>query len=129
VDRDTGDLTPSLALDTFAVARNVVLAGDAVGIAPLSMIEADIRAKRLALIRYDAPWMHLGYGLFYLRKKALSRVAQLFVMQLRQVEAEIQAREQRALARIKRRKQGRKATGRRAVKPAIAPRRKSQPRK
>jgi DNA-binding transcriptional LysR family regulator len=127
VDRDTGDLTPSLAIDTFAVARNVVMAGDAVGIAPLSMIEADVRAKRLALIRYDAPWMHLGYGLFYLRKRSLSRVAQLFVTQLRQVEAEIQAREQRALARIKNRKRGRKTAGRRPAKaagqarPAVSP--------
>ena len=129
VDRDTGDLAPSLALDTFAVARNVVLAGDAVGIAPLPMIEADIRAKRLALIRYDAPWMHLGYGLFHLRKKALSRVAQLFVMQLRQVEAEIQIREQRSLARIKNLKQGRKAKDRRTTRPAGAARRKAPSRK
>jgi LysR family nitrogen assimilation transcriptional regulator len=120
VDRETGDLTPGLALDTFAVARNVVLAGDAVGIAPLSMVEADVRAQRLALIRYDAPWMHLGYGLFYLRKQALSRVAQLFVTQLRQVAAEIQAREQRALARMKGRKRSRKAVGRRPAKSASA---------
>jgi DNA-binding transcriptional LysR family regulator len=108
VDRETGDLTPGLMLDSFTVARNVVLSGDAVGIAPLCAIEADVRAKRLALIRFDAPWMHTSYGLFYSRKKSLSRVAQLFVTQLRQVEAAIQAREQRSLARMNIRKRARR---------------------
>lgn len=112
VDRESGDLTPGLMLDAFAVARNVVLNGDAVGLAPYSALEPDLRAKRLALVRFDAPWMHLSYGLFYPRKRSLSRVAQLFVTQLRQVEAAIQAREQRALARIDSRRRRRKAAGR-----------------
>lgn len=108
VDRETGDLTPGLMLDSFAVARNVVLHGDAVGLAPYSAIETDLRAKRVSLIKFDAPWMHLSYGLFYPRKRALSRVAQLFVTQLRQVETTIQAREQRALAKIDVRKRARR---------------------
>jgi len=122
VDRETGDLTPGLMLDSFAVARNVVLSGDAVGIAPLSAIEADLRARRLALVRFDAPWMHLSYGLFYSRKKSLSRVAQLFVTQLRQVETAIQAREQRSLARMGTRKRGRKPARKAAAPSTPAPR-------
>ena len=127
VDRETGDLTPNLMLDTFSVARNVVLAGDAVGIAPFPAIEGDVRANRIALIPFDAPWMHLSYGLFYTRKRALSRVAQLFVTQLRQVESAIQAREQRALARISVRKRSRKAarTGGAASTRAPATRRRA----
>ena len=101
-------------VDSYSVARSVVLAGDAVGIAPWSAIETDVRAERLTPIRFEAPWMHLSYGLFYPRKKALSRVAQLFVVQLRQVEAAIQAREQRSLARLTGRKRPRKATRRTA---------------
>src|SRR5512141_842518 len=116
VDRETGDLTPGLMVDSYSVARSVVLAGDAVGIAPWSAIESDVRAERLAPIRFEAPWMHLSYGLFYPRKKALSRVAQLFVTQLRQVEADIQAREQRSLARLTGRKRTRKST-RKAASP------------
>jgi hypothetical protein len=81
-------------------------------LAPFSAIEPDLRAKRVALIKFDAPWMHLSYGLFYPRKRALSRVAQLFVTQLRQVEASIQAREQRALAKIDVRKRARRAATR-----------------
>jgi len=65
--------------------------------------------------------MHLSYGLFYPRKKALSRVAQLFVTQLRQVEAAIQAREQRSLARLTGRKRPRKATRKAATSAADEP--------
>ena len=100
VERETGDLTPSLMLDSFAVARATVLAGDAIGLAPLTAIESELRSGKLALVPFDAPWLHLSYGLFYPRKRSLSRAAQLFVTQLRQVETDIQEREHRALARM-----------------------------
>ena len=100
VDRDTGDLSPSLMLDSFAVAKAAVLAGDAIGLAPLTAIEPELRSGKLALVPFDAPWLHLSYGLFYARKRSLSRAAQLFVTQLRQVETILQMREQRAVARL-----------------------------
>lgn len=100
VDRDTGDLSPSLMLDSFSVARAAVLAGDAIGLAPLTAIEGELRSGKLALVPYDAPWLHMSYGLFYPRKRSLSRAAQLFVTQLRQVETALQVREQRAVARV-----------------------------
>jgi hypothetical protein len=77
-----------------------VLSGDAIGLAPLTAIENELRAGKLALVPFDAPWLHLSYGLFYLRKKSLSRAAQLFVTQLRQVETALQVREQRAVGRM-----------------------------
>ena len=99
VDRDTGDLSPSLMLDSFAVAKAAVLAGDAIGLAPLTAIEAELRSGKVALVPFDAPWLHMSYGLFYPRKHSLSRAAQLFVTQLRQVETALQVREQRAVSR------------------------------
>ncbi|MCM2310118.1 MAG: LysR family transcriptional regulator [Steroidobacteraceae bacterium] len=99
VDRDTGDLSPSLMLDSFAVAKAAVLAGDAIGLAPLTAIETELRNGKVALVPFDAPWLHMSYGLFYPRKRSLSRAAQLFVTQLRQVETALQVREQRAVAR------------------------------
>lgn len=130
VDRETGDLLPSLALDDFSVVKGAVMAGDVIGIAPMDAIETEIRSGKLALVPYDAPWLHLSYGLFYQRKRALSRVAQLFVTQLRQVEALIQAREQRALARMQDKPPARKATVRKsAKKTAKTPRKTAKSRK
>lgn len=112
VDRETGDLTPNLMLDSFAVARAAVLAGDAIALAPLTAIETELRAGRIALVPFEAPWMHMSYGLFYPRKNSLSRAAQLFVTQLRQVETGIQEREQRALARMDVKRRPRKSRSR-----------------
>ena len=124
VDRETGDLSPSLAVDSFSVARSAVLAGDAIGLAPLATIESDLKSGKLALVPYEAPWLHLSYGLFYPRKNSLSRVAQLFVTQLRQVETMIQAREQRALLRMEGKGSVRKTTTRKSRKTA-APRKRA----
>lgn len=110
IDRETGDLTPSVMVDTFTVARNVVAAGDAVGLAPLIALEQDLRAKQITLLPFTAPWLNVSYGLFHTRKRPLSRVAQLFMTQLRQVEAGLQEREQRALARLEGKPRTRRST-------------------
>jgi DNA-binding transcriptional LysR family regulator len=99
LDRDTGDLLPSVEVDDFAVAKLTVASGDAVGLAPLPALEAELRARKLVLVPFEAPWLHLSYGVFHPRKRALSRAAQLFVTQLRQVDAAIQARSERSRAR------------------------------
>jgi DNA-binding transcriptional LysR family regulator len=128
VDRETGDLTPSLMVDSFAVAKAAVLAGDAIGLAPLTAIEPELRSGKLALIPFDAPWLHLSYGLFYPRKRSLSRAAQLFVTQLRQVETAIQEREHRAVSRMKLKRRPARKTSRGASTQA-APRRRASPRR
>jgi DNA-binding transcriptional LysR family regulator len=126
VERETGDLSPSLMLDSFSMAKAAVLAGDAVGLAPLTAIEPELRSDKLALVPFDAPWMHLSYGLFYPRKRSLSRAAQLFVTQLRQVETEIQAREHRALSRMNlKRRPARKGARSNAAGSGTAPRRRT----
>lgn len=125
VDRDTGDLSPSLMLDSFAVAKAAVLAGDAIGLAPLTAIEPELRSGKLALVPFDAPWLHLSYGLFYARKRSLSRAAQLFVTQLRQVETILQMREQRAVARMNVKRKPRKPTAKSRRAAPAAGRRKT----
>ena len=125
LDRDTGDLTPNLMLDSFAVARAAVLAGDAIGLAPLTAIETELRAGKLALVPFDAPWLHMSYGLFYSRKRSLSRAAQLFVTQLRQVETLLQVREQRAVARMKLGRKPRRSTAKAGRASGAVRRRKS----
>jgi DNA-binding transcriptional LysR family regulator len=95
-------------LDSFAAAKSAVIAGDAIGLAPLTAIESELRSGKVVLVPFDAPWLHMSYGLFYPRKRSLSRAAQLFVTQLRQVETDIQAREHRAVSRLNLRRQSRK---------------------
>jgi DNA-binding transcriptional LysR family regulator len=117
LDRETGHLAPNLMLDSFAVAKAAVMAGDAVGLAPLTAIESELRTEKVALVPFDAPWLHLSYGLFYPRKKSLSRAAQLFVTQLRQVETALQDREQRAVARLNPTRKARRTPSRAGARP------------
>jgi hypothetical protein len=51
---------------------------------------ADVRSGRSGSL--EAPWFRASYGVFRARKRGLSRAAQLFVTQLRQVDVAIQAR-------------------------------------
>ncbi len=128
VERETGDLTPNLMLDCFSTVKAAVLAGDAIGLAPLTAIETELRAGKVALVPFDAPWLHLSYGLFYPRKRTLSRAAQLFVTQLRQVETDIQTREHKALARMDlKRRPARKTAKTRATGTSAAARRRRTP--
>jgi DNA-binding transcriptional LysR family regulator len=129
VERETGDLSPNLMLDSFSVVKAAVLAGDAVGLAPLTAIEPELRSGKLALVPFDAPWLHLSYGLFYPRKKSLSRAAQLFVTQLRQVETALQVREQRAVGRMNLKGKGkpRKAASRKPRTRPAATRKRAKP--
>ena len=108
-------------VDSFAVARNAVMAGDAVGLAPLVALEQDLRTREISLLPFTAPWLQLSYGLFYTRKRPLSRVAQLFMTQLRQVEVVLQAREQRALVRLDGKKRTRRAATKRKTRTAAEP--------
>jgi DNA-binding transcriptional LysR family regulator len=95
-DRETGDLSPSIAIDDFSVGRQAVSGGDAIGLAPIPAIDLELRAGKLALVSFHAPWLQLSYGLFHLRKRPLSRAAQLLVTQLKQVDADMQARQRRS---------------------------------
>jgi hypothetical protein len=85
-----------------ASAREVAsaLVTGTTGALAVSDLVCVMRAGKIALVPFDAPWLHMSYGLFYPRKRSLSRAAQLFVTQLRQVETALQVREQRAVARM-----------------------------
>jgi DNA-binding transcriptional LysR family regulator len=106
IDRESGDYLPGLNVESFAVARNIVLGSDAAGLAPLLVLERDLRAQRIALLPYATPSLRLRVGVIQLRRRQASRVAQLFTTQLKQVEATLRAREQRALARLQESKRG-----------------------
>ena len=80
----------------------------------------ELRTKQVALLPFAAPWLIASYGVFYTRKRPLTRVGQLFMTQLRQVEVLVQTREQRALARLEGQRRTRGASGRRGRRTAGA---------
>jgi DNA-binding transcriptional LysR family regulator len=89
-DGPTGDFLPPVKVDSIHVARDVVLASDAVSAAPRSTIASDLVAGRLAVIPVSAPWLHTAYGLVYRRSRTLAPAVLALMEHIRAVEREIE---------------------------------------
>lgn len=77
--------------DTFQLAKNVVMASDALGLALPSMIDTELRDGRLALLAVNAPWLMTNYGIVRLADRTPAPAALELMAAIRAVEAEIAA--------------------------------------
>jgi DNA-binding transcriptional LysR family regulator len=91
IDPDAGDYLPPIKVDSIRIAKDVVMRSDAVGVAPLSMIAAEVESGQLVALALRLPWMTTGYGFVYLRDRLLSPAAEAFMAEVRHVEAEAAA--------------------------------------
>lgn len=87
IDADTGDYLPPVKVDSIQLAKEVVLHSDAIGAAPLALLAAEVRARRLCPLPVQVDWLHTQYGFAYLRDRQLSPAAQAFMAELREVES------------------------------------------
>lgn len=98
IDPDTGDYLPPIKTDTLKIAKEVVLASDAIGAATPALIAADVAAGRLTTLSWRAAWLRTRYGVVYRRDHLLSPAAEAFLVELRAVEDEVAEQEQRLSA-------------------------------
>jgi len=84
-----GPSVPAAHVDTFQLARAIVLQSDVIGGALAIQIADDIRAGRAAALRLHLPWFTTRYGFIYLAGRTLAPSLQLFMAQVRAVESEI----------------------------------------
>jgi DNA-binding transcriptional LysR family regulator len=93
IDGDTGDYIPPIKVDSIQMARDVVLASNAVAMAPIACLSEEIAAGKLGLLGARPAWMQTAYGLVWLRDIALSPAAEAFRQAVWSVEREISAME------------------------------------
>jgi DNA-binding transcriptional LysR family regulator len=98
IDPDTGDYLPPVKVDSIGMVKDVVLASDAVGVAPIALIADDIARRKLVPLRARAAWMQTAYGFVTLRGSALSPAAEALKDAVRCVEDEVIAAEEQAIA-------------------------------
>jgi len=91
IDPDTGDYVPPLRVDTLWMAREVVLASDAVTGAPVVFFDADVQAGRLVRLRVAQEWARTAYGFVARRDAVLSPAAERFKDEVRAIEVELVA--------------------------------------
>ena len=92
---------PAIHVDTFRLAREIVLQSDAVGAAVEGQITDDVKAGRVVVLPIDVPWLATRYGFIYLAERTVSPSAQLFMAVVRAVESELAAATSPATARAR----------------------------
>jgi DNA-binding transcriptional LysR family regulator len=85
---DGTTLATALHVDTFELARKIVLGSDALGAATRSMLADDVRAGRVAILPIHEPWLSTRYGFIHRAGRSLSPSARAFMAIVREVEKE-----------------------------------------
>ena len=80
-----------ILVETFAAAKEIVLAGRGLGAAIKGQIEQELREKRLVTLPFDAPWLSLNYGFITKRGRTLAPAALAFMETVRTIERDIAA--------------------------------------
>jgi DNA-binding transcriptional LysR family regulator len=84
-----GGAAPEIRVDTFALARRIVMQSDAVGGAVLSQIQDSVARGELVMLPLELPWLKTNYGMIRLANRTPSPAAIAFMEILRDVEAGI----------------------------------------
>jgi DNA-binding transcriptional LysR family regulator len=91
-DPASGDVIPPLQVESIALAKKIVAAGDGIAALPRVLVAAELASGQLAALRWRAPWLHTGYGFVYRRDRTLSPAAQAFIAEVRAIESDLQRR-------------------------------------
>ena len=83
---------PWIHVNTFELARQIVLESDAIGVAVPDQIAAEINAGLLSMLDLPLPGGYTNYGIITLAGRTLSPSAETFIEILRQIEAKITMR-------------------------------------
>lgn len=95
IDPESGDYLPPVMVASVKLAKDVVLAGNAIGAAPRRLITRELAEGSLIELPVTLPWLHTAYGFVYARDRMLAPAALALMAEVRQVEAELVAEELR----------------------------------
>ncbi len=87
--RSDGVLVPRVRLDTFRLARQVVLQTEAIGLATAAQIAEDVRLGRLRPLPLQLPWLQSNFAIVRLAERTPSPAEEVFCRILHEVESEI----------------------------------------
>jgi len=84
-----GKLMPTIRVDTFQLARDIVIASDALGLGAPSNISAELAEGLIVRLPPELPWLSTNYGFIWPKGRTLSPAAMALMDMIREVEAEI----------------------------------------
>lgn len=88
-DRATNRFLPRITVETFSAARNIVLLGQALAVAPPFLIERELERGDCVMLPIELPWLRLNYGFIIRRGRRRSPAAEAFMKAVRAIEREV----------------------------------------
>lgn len=93
-DARSGHFVPAIETDMMTEFSVLARECDALVVATLTMVAADLEAGRVAVLPYAAPWFRLNYGCIFRQGRTLPPAAEEYMRIIRDIEAELEQREQ-----------------------------------
>lgn len=84
-----GPFRVKIDVATFAAARRILLGSDAITMAPLAQVAAELRAGSLILLPTELAMPRMRSGLIFLKGRSFSPAAALFAEQLRRLKGDL----------------------------------------
>jgi DNA-binding transcriptional LysR family regulator len=92
-------LLPSIEIEDITLSRQIVSESDAFSAATPFQIKSDLEKGTFSVIPFEAPWLVTNYGFMYLRDRALSPAAEKYMNVVREIERDVEVRNQALLKR------------------------------
>ena len=100
VDKNSGDLTPSIRAGDQATAREIVAGSNAFSLATPVQIEPWLHSGELRILDFREPWMIASYGFIYRKNRMLAPMAEAFMQHVRAIETEMTQRNHDLLKKL-----------------------------
>jgi len=94
LDKESGDLIPSIQAGDQATARVIVAGSDTFSVATPVQIEPWLRSGEFRVLDFREPWMKFDYGFIYRQDRMLAPAAEAFMQHVREIEMEVTRRNQ-----------------------------------
>ena len=90
VDVANGHLVPSVEIDNLNTAKTVVRESNGIGVAVPSQIEHQLISGEFVLLNFQNPWIKPVFGFVFLKNRAVSPAAEIFVEKVIELEQSAQ---------------------------------------
>lgn len=88
-DPQHGQFNPRILVETFSIAKDLVLNGAGIGAFVPGQLEEELKARRCVRLPLDLPDLSLNYGFITKRGRTLSPSARAFIQTVQEIEATI----------------------------------------
>ena len=93
IDPINGDFVPAIEIDVPMQISEFLAESNAIAFASLSMMEVDLKARRVVVVPTKGLNFQAGYGFIYLKNRSLAPATLAYMQEVRAVESELVKKE------------------------------------